>query len=251
MKTSNKLITIAVLLLVVSIIFYDYKLKAVYDSGVYKKPLIGFTTLNFKDFDTVDVISSTSVNVKFLQGPFKVFADSSALRYISLKKVGKRLEIAASYEDEYQYNPNPYLLIVTCPKLASVTTNAIYSAGGKRITDTVVRENWHMRRVLIEGFRQDSLSIKQNNGSTIVLSANDIKSVKVLSGQSNGSGSKLIVQKGNFFENADIDIRNKSSFFLNDANIKNLNYHLSDSAKMIVSGAAQNLLKVSSKPQIK
>jgi hypothetical protein len=128
-------------------------------------------------------------------------------------------------------------------KLLEATVNATYAANGKPVIDTVVKEEWNMRRVLIDGFKENSLSIRQDYASTVVLSNNTIGSVQVVTGESMGSGSKLIILKNNHFRDATIDVLNKSNFFLNDAVIQNLNYHLADSARMIVNGAAQNLIK--------
>ena len=243
MKTSNKLIIAGLLLLLISVIVYDYQIKAAYDSGSYKNPYREFTTLKFRDFDTVDVISSTAANVKFIQGPFKVSIDSSALEFVRVKQQGGRLQITVDFEHDYQYNPNPYVMVISCPKLSEANINAIYKANGKQVIDTAVKEEWNMRRVLIEGFKEDSLSIRQDYASTVLLSNNNIGSIRIATGERTGSGSKLIILKNNSFRNATIDILNKSNFFLNEAVIQHLNYHIADSARMVVNGAAQNLIK--------
>jgi len=249
MKTSNKLLIAALLFLLVSLIVYDYKLKDAYDSGSYKNPYRDFIALKFKDFYAVDVVSSTAANVKFVQGPFKVMIDTNALEFVKVNQQGKRLQITARFTHEYQSTRNPYVFIISCPKLVTVNINALYWANGKQVIDTVIREEWNMRQVLIEGFEEDSLFVKQDYASTVILSGNHIKSARVVTGESPGSGSKLIILENNHFGNLNVDILNKSSFFLNDAAIQNLSYHLADSTRMIVNGAAQNHLNKISKPK--
>jgi hypothetical protein len=248
MKTSSKLILTALPLILAAIFASDYQLKEKYLSGTYKDPYYSFAALKFKDFDTVDVFSSTAANVKFVQGPFSVRIDADALDYTSIKQKGSRLQISATFTNGYLYNRNPYLLVVSCPKLAEVNTDATYQTSHKPYTDTIVRADWNMRLVLIDGFKQDSLTVSQDYGSTVVFANDDIKSVKVITGKSQGSGSKTIVLKGNQFGDATFNIGNKSRLILNDAIIHNLNYHLADSAQIVFTGAAQNLLK-NSKPK--
>jgi hypothetical protein len=243
MKTSNKLVISALFLILASLFVYDLLLQSSYRSGAYKDPYRNYVTLPFKNFDAVDLNSSTAANVKFVQGPFKVRIDSIALEYVRVKQQNNRLLIDASFKDSYQYNPNPYTLVISCPKLTEVKANATYLAHKKQVTDTIVHESWNMRKVLIDGFKQDSLSINQDYGSTVVLSNNNIRSVKAIIGKSKESGSKIIFLKGNHFQDATLEIGNKSQLIYNDGFIHNLNYHLADSAKVVLTGAALNNLK--------
>jgi hypothetical protein len=242
MKTSNKLILTALILILVSLIVYDYLLKAEYASGKYNDPYNGFVPLNYKGFDVVDLTSSTAVNVKFVQGPFSVRIDKNALNYTKVMQQGNHLIIDASFERDYLYNPNPYTLVISCPKLNEVNTNATYRSNNRQVTDTIVRDDWRMRQVLIDGFKQDSLHIIQDYGSTVVLANNTFGWVEAIVGKSNSSGSKIIILASNQFGDAKFDIRNRSTFLLNNAAIKTLSYHLADSAKLVLSGTAQNLL---------
>ena len=102
-----------------------------------------------------------------------------------------------------------------------------------------------MRQVLIEGFKQDSLSIVQDYGSTVLLEKNQIRVLNAVVGKSSRSGSNLIIQEGNQFETTHLDIRNYSKLFLDNSIIHSFNYKLADGAKLIVSGKAQNLLNQS------
>jgi hypothetical protein len=243
MKTSNKLVISAGFLILASLFVYDLLIQSSYRSGAYKDPFRNYVTLPFKNFDAVDINSSTAANVKFVQGPFRVRIDSNTLEYVRVKQQNNRLQIDASFKDGYQYNPNPYTLVISCPKLTEVKANAMYMARKKQVVDTIIHESWNMRKVVIDGFKQDSLSITQDYGSTVVLSNNNIRSVKAIIGKSKGSGSKIIFLKGNHFQNAILEIGNKSQLIFNNGFIHNLNYHLADSATVILTGAALNILK--------
>jgi len=242
MKTSNKLILVAVLITLVCLVGYDLLLKAAYKSGDYKIPYKSFVTLPWKDFDIVEVNSSTAANVQFVQGPFSVRVDDFAQQFITIRQQGNRLQINADLENNHLWNPHPYLLLISCPKLTKVYAGATYYVNKRSFTDSVEKEGWNMRKVLIDGFKQDSLSIEQDYGSTVKLTNNMIRSVHAAIGKSKGSGSHIILEKSNQFDNASFEIGNSSKLELEDCLIHNLDYHLSDSAKLIVSGNAHELL---------
>jgi hypothetical protein len=252
MKTSSKLILAAVLLLVIALFAYDNLLKTEYLSGNYKDIYRDFKTLNFKDFDAVDLPSSTASNVKFIQGPFSVKIDPNALNYTRIKQTGNRLQVQSNFEGSYIYDPFDYVLIISCPKLTEVTTSAVYRKyrGAQTYTDTTVKDDWHMRQVLIDGFNEDSIFVKQNYGSTVVLSNNHIRALKAVIGTSDSSGPKIIIRRDNQIKQANITILNRASCMLDGKSIQNLKYQLADSAKLIFTGSAQNLIN-NSKPQQK
>jgi hypothetical protein len=242
MKASNKLILVAVLVILVCLVAYDLLLKAAYRSGDYKTPYSSYTTLPWKNFDIVEVNSSTVVNVQFVQGPFSVKIDGNALEYTTIRQQGKTLQISADLENRHFWNPHPYLILISCPKLEKVSASATYYADKHRITDSIAWEDWNVRKVLIDGFKQDSLSVEQDYGSTVILSNNSIRSVHAVIGKSEGSSSRIFLQQTNQFYNASFDIGHRSKLELENCMVHHLAYHLSDSAKLIVKGNAQALL---------
>jgi hypothetical protein len=242
MKTSNKYLLAAAVLTLLSLVAYDILLKAAYKSGSYADPYKNFVTLNFRDFDVLDLPSSTAANVKIVQGPFSIRMDGNTKDYVQVSQEGKHLRIHAAFEGNYQMNPYPYIFLISCPGLSEVNTNAGYRANSIEVTDTIVREDWNMRQVLIEGFNQDSLHITQDYGSTIVLAKNHIRVVNAMIGLSPRSGSNLIIQDSNVFDRAILNIKNNSKLFLDDARIQNLDWQLDDNAKLIITGKAKNLL---------
>ena len=241
MKTSNKLIAAAFLLILVSLFVYARLLNAEYISGRYKDPYRDFVTLKFKDFDTVDVNSTSAVNVKFIQGPFSVRIDTDAMDFTKIEQQGNTLKIGAAFKGDYIQNPSRYIVVISCPKLAEVNANAIFKAKDKQIIDTVLRE-WNMRQNLIEGFKEDSLSIRQYYGSSIILSGNHIRTLNAVVGLNPLSFSKIVILNNNLFQQATIDVLNRSKIQLDGKVIKNLKYYLADSAQMVLTGAAQNLM---------
>jgi hypothetical protein len=249
MKTSNIFLFAAAVFTLLSLVVYDFLLKAEYKSGAYPDPYKHFVTLNFTHFDVVDLPSSTAANVKFIQGPFSVRIDEYAKNFVQVSQEGTILRIYARFDGGYQTTSSPYILLISCPKLLAVKVNAGYHANNTEVTDTIVREDWNMRQVLIDGFSQDSLHISQDYGSTVVLANNHIRAVSAEIGESPGSGSNLIIEHDNVFGNVILDIQNRSKLFLNNAGIRDLKYQLGDKSQLIVTGKAKNLLNQVNPPQ--
>ncbi len=69
-----------------------------------------------------------------------------------------------------------------------------------------------MRQVLIEGFNEDSISVKQNYGSTVELSGNHFRALKAVIGASDSSGSRIIIRNDNQIKQANIAVLNRATF---------------------------------------
>ncbi len=243
MKKSNLLIIAAAVITLIALVAYDFMLKGKFSSGEYKNPYSDFALLNYKDFDAVDINSSTAVNVKFIQGPFRVMIDNYAASYTKISQHGNHLQIDAGFEGEYRTNSSTYMMVISCPTLLNIYAGATYQTYSRPYTDTVVREIWNMREILVKGFEQDSISIVQDYGSAVVLDSNHFRSISTVTGASTGSGSKLVLLNTNRFEKTMLNIRHHSKLFVYNAAISQLNYRLADSAQLIISGDAQHLLK--------
>jgi hypothetical protein len=240
MKTSTKIFITALIFLVLSIVTYDYMLKKEFLTGKYKNIYAYYTELKFKDFDTFDLDAAQIANVKFIQGPYRVLIEPNALDYVHVKQNGNHLQIDVNLSGSRYNNGRPFLLVISCPKIAAVNANAFFTDRDLKIIDTVLDEGWNERHVLISGFKQDNLAITQDYGSHIMLDSNQIRSVNATVGKSPLSVSRITILKSNSFENVRLQVLNKSKLVLNDAHITKLNYQLSDSARLIMTGAAKH-----------
>jgi hypothetical protein len=242
MKTSSRIVIAGLLVTLVTLMSYDVLIKKTYFKGLYKIPYQGFANLDYKNFDQVDLLSSTAVNAKFIQGPFSVRIDPDAREYTRIRQQGSRLIIEANFKGSYLGNPNAYTLIISCPQLAAVTAGATYLTNNRAFTDTTVRADWKMRQVMIESFQQDSIHIQQDYGSTLILENNHIKSVNAEIGKSARSASHILVGNGNVFDNFFLSAGGSSKFYLANSVLKNIIYQQGDSAVLELTGAARHLL---------
>lgn len=237
MRTSNKILIAAFVLFIAGLAFFDLSLKAEYQKGDYTDPYRDFVKLDYKDFNAVELESSTAINIMLVQGPFKVMATPQVTDYLDIRQEKNRLIIGAKFRDHFQGMSPDYVVYVSCPALSSLKADASYFADNIKRTDTIVRDlNW--RPTMITGFTADSLNITEDNAANVILQNNTIKHLSAIIGQSDQSGSALTLGLNNQFINTNINVLNRSRLWIKGTNINNINYHLADSASLIVNGAA-------------
>jgi len=243
MKNSNKWVLAALLLLLGSLTAYNMGLRAEYRRGAYKNPLRDTTALAFKDFDEVDVPAAGALNVKIVQGPFGVRLRDGAAKLVRVRQQGPRLTVTLSAPSGYVFWGFGDVLTVTCPHLTQLRTDAVYEQKGKPVTDKL-NQNWgggeHL--VQVQGFTEDSLTVRQDHASHVELAHNQIGYLRATSGPGPGSLSVLRVAASNRIGAANFDVRHQSELVLGSA-IPRLRYQFADSAKATFSGAALGQLR--------
>ena len=243
MKISNILLIGALLVFLGCILAFDFGIKVRYNKGKFRNQDNEFTALNFRDFDSIQVNASTMANVKFVQGPFKVRVFEDRADIVKVTQKGRLLCIDVDTKGD-NYEDSPFVLIISCPIIELLVTDNKYLENGKQKIDTnatadLVYKNRVIqvaKKVVVEGFNQDSLSIIQNNGSHIRLVNNRFKSISAIVGKSPKSASFLTVDESNVFNYAHFDIRNRSQLFMSKATIRDLDYKLAPDAKITFSG---------------
>jgi hypothetical protein len=243
MKTSNRFLLAAICLVVFSIGFYDLDLRAEYLKNDYKNPYRNFITLNNKGFKAIKLNASTAVNVMLVKGPFKIMIDPSAHDIVKISQQADTLIINANFKYNYESMHSLFVLYISCPSLSSFQADAYYGLGRTTITDTLAGEDFKWKPSIITGFTSDSLHISENHASNIELRNNTIGKLQAVIGTGTGSASNLVIGPGNKFNNTNITVLNNSRLWLKSAADNRLNYHLADSAKLIINGAAQNQQK--------
>jgi hypothetical protein len=242
MKTSNKLAIAAVILILAAMFFYDLKLKAAYLSGDYKNPFRDFVAMNFKNFNSIKLNASTASNIVVKQGPFSVKIEPNGNNYVKVAQTGSTLNIDVAFSGNYQNPRYDYVMVITCPNLVNFDADAKYMAGDLPVTDTLAGADFKWRPSIIRGFTMDSLSITAKHASNIILTQNNIKSLKAVIGINDGSASDMTIGISNRFEKADLTVLNKSRLQILEASIPNLKYEMADSAKLILTGVAKKLI---------
>jgi hypothetical protein len=248
MRTSTKLFLGALLLLGICLGFYDWKLGDEYRKGDYTNPYYGYVPLNYRDFDEVELRSASSVNLMLVQGDFKVLEHPRASRFVVVRQEGKRLIIEAKFQDHFETVNASQTLFISCPKLSVLSADAKYRVGPVAITDYENADPKWLATV-IRGFIQDSLTIREEHASNVWLQGDRIRRLTAVSGagETGGTGEEgpmLLIGQGNHFDSSDLNILNKGRLWIKGTDMRQLTYHLADSATLTVNGVSAHYLNL-------
>ena len=233
MKTSNKLFVAAVALVLGSLATYDAALRAEYRTGHYKDPLYSYDALAFRNFDEVAVPAAGGLNVKIVAGPFAVHVNREAAEYVRVTQQGERLTVALAYPEEPKYLGRQEAVVISCPSLAALNAAGTYTVAGRPQLDRLQAGG----TVLVQGFRQDSLRLQQDQSSQIELKGNTLGWLQTLTGTRPGSQPGLTIGADNRIQAADLTIGHRGHLSL-AMTIPRLRYQFSDSATVTLTGAA-------------
>ena len=239
MKTSNKIFVATLLLLLGSLTAFNLALRAEYRTGSYKDPLHNYTTMALRNFNTVAVPSASGLKVKIVAGPFAVRVNKDAADFVHVTQRGGQLLLTLDYPREPQYLGRQEAVVISCPRLAALTTNATYTVAGKPLVDGLQTGG----TVVVQGFRQDSLTLRQERSNQIRLVGNALGWLRAVVGTSPGSGPELEIGPDNRIQAADLAIGHQGRLALSTA-IPHLRQQFSDSATVTFSGAAARRLGV-------
>ena len=236
MKTSTSFLLAAALVLLASLTAYNMALRAEYRSGAYLNPLRNYRALAFRNFDTVSVPSAGEFGVKIVAGPFAVHVGHQAADYVRITQQGRQLRIALAYPQQ----PVPLggeTVIISCPRLAALTVVGTYSVAGQ---PQLTRQQAG-GTVLVQGFRQDSLALRQERSNQIRLAGNTLGRLRAVVGTLASSEPSLEIGPDNHIQAASLTINHRGRLDLKTA-ISHLSYHFSDSATVVFSGPATRRL---------
>ncbi|MFC6224094.1 hypothetical protein ACFP2F_12660 [Hymenobacter artigasi] len=233
MKTSNKLFVAAVALVLGSLASYDAALRAEYRTGHYKDPLRSYQALGLRSFDAVSVPSASGLRVKIVAGPFAVHVNKEAADFVRVTQRGRQLLVTLAYPEKPEGLGHGEAIIIACPRLAVLTTEGTYTVAGQ--PQLARREAGG--QVEVQGFRQDSLTLRQDQSTQIRLVGNTLGWLRASAGARSGSEPSLTIGADNRIGAADLTIDHRGHLDLAAA-IPRLRYQFSDSATIALSGAA-------------
>ena len=237
MKTSNKLFVAAVALVLGSLATYDAALRAEYRTGHYKDPLHNYQALGLRNFDAVSVPSASGLRVKIEAGPFAVRVSKDAADYVRVTQRGQQLLVTLAYPEKPESLGRQEAVVITCPRLAALVTEGTYTVAGKAVLSRIEAGG----EVEIKGFRQDSLTLRQERSNQIRLVGNTLAWLRATAGTRPGSEPGLGIGADNRIQAADLTINHRGHLDLATA-IPRLRYQFSDSATIALSGATARSL---------
>ena len=233
MKTSNKLFVAAVALVLGSLASYDAALRAEYRTGHYKDPMHNYQALGLRNFDAVTVPSASGLRVKVVAGPFAVRVSKDAADYVRVTQRGQQLLVSLAYPEKVERLGRQEAVVITCPRLKLLTVEGTYTVAGK----APLGERQAGGEVEIRGFRQDSLTLRQDQSNQVRLTGNTLGWLRASAGTRPGSEPGLGIGADNHIQAADLTIGHRGHLDLATA-IPRLRYQFSDSTTIALTGAA-------------
>ena len=233
MKTSNILFVAAVALVLGSLATYDAALRAEYRTGHYQNPLHNYQALGLRNFNKVTLPTASSMRVKVVAGPFAVHVNKDAADFVHVTQRGQELFVTLAYPKKWETLGHGETLVISCPHLTTLATEGTYTVAGK---PQLARINAG-GEVEIQGFKQDSLTLRQDQSSKIQLAGNTLGWLRASAGTRSGSEPTLTIGANNRIGGANLAIGHRGHLDLATA-ILRLRYQFSDSATIALSGAA-------------
>ncbi len=234
MKTSNKLLIAALLLLLGALTAFNQKIRAEYARGAYKDPNANSTALDFRNFTDVDVQAAGLVGVRVVAGPYAVRLDNAAASYVKVRQQGARLTVALVFPKERESLGSREPLTISLPRLRQLTASGTYAMSGRLVTEKA----GNGLPLRIEGFRQDSLRLRQDHGTKVALANNQLGYLRADAGRTPGSHPVLHIDNTNRIQAASLVIHSQGELRLEAGGIPDLRTQFGDSARATLTGAA-------------
>ncbi|MGF7081921.1 hypothetical protein [Mucilaginibacter sp. UYCu711] len=226
MKTSNKLLIAATLMVIGSIVAFDFSLRAEYLKRDYKKRFYNKNQLSLKDFDAIEDNTANFTDLTVEQGPeFGVWIDDYDAKDDLIFTIDHRT-LHIDYKKERKIN-NKYSINIICPNLKSIVTRY------KSLTALVERGGV----TTVSGFKQDTMNVKVNNATLLALTDNNI----TLLNATVNSGILTITQN-NTINTGNFDLKADAQFNMLNTDIKNARYKHENNAALNLSGKPLELL---------
>jgi hypothetical protein len=239
MKTSNKLLAIVTVVILIFLVIYDLGLKAEYLKGDFRKRFYQMEQLSFKDFSNVRHNSADKVGIQIERGDkYQVWIKSDIKDRVVVTQQGKTLAIK-SKDGTRIWNYSDGIVII-CPQLDSLITVTDADASNRKVDYKFAGYNIANG---IAGFHQPKMVINQNRVTGVELTGNQIDDLQATVGDKLIGKAYLNINASNGIKQANINVPGKSELKLSNPTIGKLNYVIADDAKVSLSGRGLQLFK--------
>lgn len=246
MKTSNKLLLFALVVLLSALATYNIALKAEYNTKSYQDPYRNYVVLDYSDFEAIDVNAGDMLNVLIEPGDeHAVYLYKGNEEVVQINQEANTLQIDVTTNEKQKGLRgwgSPHLIIKT-PKLHTLRANAMHTFQGEPVIHVQRQNTANWLNTTLKGFKQDSIRLELDNGVMVRLDSNELQRLHAVTGTSPESESKLLINPDNKIQQANLDIRNRSHLALINVAIPALQYTLSEKAQVELSGEALAVLR--------
>ncbi|WP_299291129.1 hypothetical protein [uncultured Mucilaginibacter sp.] len=237
MKTSTKLFLTAVLVGIISLLSYDFALRAEYKKGTYKSRFYGFEkTTAFNGFNVIDNRAANLISIQVEKGNEPgVWIKTNWKDRFNIHRNGKILVIDVENKESTRVTAYENSVTVVCPSVDSITTSPYLGKSG-------MNELHSRGKTTITGFTLDKLSLKVSKGVDLFLERSNIANLQALVGDAMSDNAKLVISSSNQIDNATINVPGKNHLEIENSVIARRNFTIADSATVAFSGKFLKLL---------
>lgn len=239
MKTSNKLMLTAVIIILISMVAYDFALRAEYRKGDYKNRFYGMEkNTELTGFTTIDNRAANYVSVDVDQGnKAEVYTQRNWKDNFKIYKNGTVLVIEVNAKEAKNLKPfHQSMLTIVCPSIEKLIT--------KPYLQPKLSENYDSEgTTTLKGFNLQNLLLNIGKESNVVLEGNKIDQLQAVVGENSSRNSNLTINSNNQINIAKIDVLGRNWLRIENPVITKKQFTVSDSATISMSGNFHNQLK--------
>lgn len=243
MKTSNKIILLAVVILLGLLFSYDLALQASFKKANYKDPFFNYSKLKYSNFDKVIVKAANQLKVEIRQSDtFAVRVSNFIKDNVEIGRVGDQLLVSLTDRTD-SYVAYEKGVVIFMPRLREVIATDFKRMKEDGKGKVQLEADWREGNyTLVSGFDLNSLKINQVDNSMVILQNNRIG--KLQSVEANGTHqSELRIEGSNRIDSAHISVKGTNILNLFWVDIPHLKYDLSEGATISLTGGALKLMK--------
>ncbi len=240
MKTSNKLLIAAVLIIIVSMVGYDLALRAEYRKGTYKSRFYGFDkTTAFSGFTKIDNRAANLISIEVEHGNEPgIWMKSDWKDRIKISKIGTTLVIEAADKQASNLSPYENSITIVCSSLEQVVTKPYQTS--KSEEEEISSDG----KITIKGFDLRSLDLHIAKGSGVVLEKNKIEQLQALVGDNLSQNATLTINSNNQINTATIKVLGRNGLRFENPKITKKDFIISDSATVSMGGKFLNQTEI-------
>ena len=225
------------MVIIISMVSYDFALRAEYKKGTYKSRFYGFEkTTAFNGFTTIDNRAANLISIQIEKGNEPgVWVKSNWKDRFNIHRNGNTLVIDVENKESTRVSSYDNSITVVCPSVDSINTVPYLSKSGMNAL--------HSRgTTIVAGFTLDKLSLKISKGVDLILERSKIANLQALVGDAMSDNAKLTISSSNQIDNATINVPGKNHLEIENSVIAKRNFTIADSATVAFSGKFLKLL---------
>jgi hypothetical protein len=249
MKTSNKILIAASLIVLLYLVAYDMALKAEYTKGDYKQPHYRMQQLSFSNFNAIEHNVGNIVRLRVEKGPYRVWVDDEIKGKLIISQHGQTIQIDGITQNGNNNKLYGGSVIISCPDIISVTTNT-YKGSGNSSDGRYLRKNGNSMLIdyhphattTVTGFTQAVMQLQANKFTEIELENNSIGELNAKVGDKKHGQAGLTLDADNKIATANLEVPGRSTLTIDNLFIEKMTYQMADSAQVNLTGKATHLL---------